>query len=819
MKKRWIFHSNITIIIIHNTMNKKNIFRLLSIYMLTCTPVSAQVLFEKDCQTEIFVGKEEKEVVHTALEILQKDVKNVFDARLVPASAPGHDIEIVAGTVDNPEMQAYLKRNEVDLPPIMGQWETFQIRKLGKKQVLVTGSDARGLAYGLLEISRMIGVSPWEWWADVTPDKRDRFLVSEIKEGQQAPSVQFRGIFLNDEDWGLTPWSTKNFEPEAQTIYPIKGRFKGQVGPKTYAKVFELLLRLRANTIWPAMHEVTMPFYFVEGNREMAERYGMVVSTSHCEPMMRNSATEWDLAGKGEYNFLKNRQAVVDYWTDRLKELKHSDNIFTVGMRGKHDGRMTGVKNTLEYKEALNTVLQVQDSLLRQYIHPDSKKIPQQFVPYKEVLDVYRAGLEVPDHITLVWPDDNFGYIRHFPDEKERQRTGGNGVYYHTSYWGEPHDFLWLGIVQPSLMYQQMKLAYDRNMRKIWVLNVGDIKPSEYLTEFFLDMAWDINLPECKGGSGIVFSHLGNWLNQTFGKKTGKELLPLMRDFYLLSHIRKPEFMGNTRTYDKRHTQIADLPWSAEEINERLERFKKLSDWVEKLYATVPSNRKEAYFEMIQYPVQASNEMNKKMLYAQFARHTPSDSASLWKKSDAAYDSIVSLTRRFNSLLNGKWNSIMSVAPRGLAVFGKVKHTASSMAMATFPAPLQSWNGTEHDAVTGPHTVIDGLGHSEKAIYLGKGVTVEYEYRNFGKDSLTVEVYLVPTHAVEGGKLRFAISTDDRKPQVFDCETAEYSEEWKANILRAQSVKTARFPSSGRKGRIKITALDEGVVIDQIRLR
>lgn len=800
-------------------MHKKNIFWLLSIYMLMCAPVSAQVLFEKDCQTEIFVGKEEKEVVHTALEILQKDVKNVFDSRLVPASAPGHDIEIVAGTVDNPEMQAYLKRNEVDLPPIMGQWEAFQIRKLGKKQVLVTGSDARGLAYGLLEISRMIGVSPWEWWADVTPDKRDRFLVSEIKEGQQAPSVQFRGIFLNDEDWGLTPWSTKNFEPEAQTQYPVKGRFKGQVGTKTYAKVFELLLRLRANTIWPAMHEVTMPFYFVEGNRKMAERYGIVVSTSHCEPMMRNSATEWDLAGKGDYNFLKNRQAVVDYWTDRLKELGHSDNIFTMGMRGKHDGRMIGVKNTHEYKDALNAVLQVQDSLLRQYIHPDSKKIPQQFVPYKEVLDVYRAGLEVPDHITLVWPDDNFGYIRHFPDEKERKRTGGNGVYYHTSYWGEPHDFLWLGIVQPSLMYQQMKLAYDRNMRKIWVLNVGDIKPSEYLTEFFLDMAWDINLSGCKSGSGVVFSHLGNWLNQTFGKKTGKELLPLMKDFYLLSHIRKPEFMGNTRTYDKRHEQIADLPWSTEEINERLEQFKKLSDRVEKLYATVPSNRKDAYFEMIQYPVQASNEMNKKMLYAQFARHTPSDSASLWKKSDAAYDSIVSLTRRFNSLLDGKWNHIISTAPRGLIVFDKVKRTASSTALVSSPAPLQLWNGTEHDAVTGQHTVIDGLGHSGKAIYLGKGGTVEYEYRNFRKDSLTVEVCLVPTHAVEGGKLRFAVSTDDREPQVFDCETAEYSEEWKVNILRAQAVKTARFPSGSRKGRIKITALDEGVVIDQIRLR
>ena len=376
-----------------------------------------------------------------------------------------------------------------------------------------------------------------------------------------------------------------------------------------------------------------------------------------------------------------------------------------------------------------------------------------------------------------------------------------------------------MSTMSPYLIFQQMKLAYDRGIQKMWILNVGDIKPSEYLTEFFLDMAWDINLSGCKSGSGVVFSHLGNWLNQTFGKKTGKELLPLMKDFYLLSHIRKPEFMGNTRTYDKRHEQIADLPWSTEEINERLEQFKKLSDRVEKLYATVPSNRKDAYFEMIQYPVQASNEMNKKMLYAQFARHTPSDSASLWKKSDAAYDSIVSLTRRFNSLLDGKWNHIISTAPRGLIVFDKVKRTASSTALVSSPAPLQLWNGTEHDAVTGQHTVIDGLGHSGKAIYLGKGGTVEYEYRNFRKDSLTVEVCLVPTHAVEGGKLRFAVSTDDREPQVFDCETAEYSEEWKVNILRAQAVKTARFPSGSRKGRIKITALDEGVVIDQIRLR
>jgi hypothetical protein len=782
----------------------------------------AQILFETGRTARIYVGKSEKSVVHMAADMLRNDVKSVFDARLLSISEPGEAAEIVAGTVGNPEFRAFLDKNHIDISQIEGQWEAFQIATLHGKQVVVAGSDARGLAYGLLEISRMIGVSPWEWWADVVPDKRKRFRVAEVCESRQAPSVRYRGIFLNDEDWGLTPWSTHNFEPEAQIRKDIdKSRFRGQVGPKTYAKIFELLLRLRANTLWPAMHEVTVPFYFVEGNREMAERYGIVLSTSHCEPMMRNSATEWDLAGKGEYNFLTNRQSVIDYWADRLKELGNSENIFTIGMRGKHDGRMIGVKNTEEYKDALYEVLHVQDSLLRAYISPDSESLPQQFIPYKEVLDVYRAGLQVPEHVTLVWPDDNYGYIRHFPDSAEQARPGGNGVYYHTSYWGEPHDFLWLGIVQPALMYQQMRLAYDRNMRAIWILNVGDIKPSEYLTEFFLDLAWNIGLPGSEAGSGVVRSHLGNWLKRTFGDRVGEQLLPLMDSFYLLSHVRKPEFMGNTRTYDRRYQKIADLPWTNEEVVGRLEQFEKLAGGVEKWSALLPENRKEAYFQLIQYPVLASYEMNKKMLYAQLARHTPADSAALWAKSDAAYDSIVTLTQRYNALCDGKWNGIMSYCPRNLPVFGRVPHTVSESGQDDArPLPRQSWDGTEYSSVSGTCTVVDGLGHSGKAVCLSKNTTVEYAFRGNTFDTLTVTVCLLPVHAVENGRLRFSLSVAgaNSEPHVFDCETAEYSEEWKANILRAQAVKTARIPCAGENGRIILTAIDEGVVVDRVIL-
>lgn len=212
---------------------------------------------------------------------------------------------------------------------------------------------------------------------------------------------------------------------------------------------------------------------------------GIYIGSSHCEPLARNSATEWDIVGEGRYNYITNKDNVLSYWTDRLKELGNSNNIFTMGMRGKHDGAMEGVKGVAEYKEALDKVLIDQTQLLKTYINPDPSQIPQVVIPYKEILDVYRAGLKVPDYVTLMWCDDNYGYITHFPDAEERQRPGGNGIYYHISYWGRPHDHLWLSTMSPALIHQQMKTAYEHDVRKIWIVNVGDIKPGEYQTELF----------------------------------------------------------------------------------------------------------------------------------------------------------------------------------------------------------------------------------------------------------------------------------------------------------------------------------------------
>ncbi|MFT4203838.1 MAG: glycosyl hydrolase 115 family protein [Chitinophagaceae bacterium] len=742
-------------------------------------------------------------VVHTAIDIL------INDSRLV-CSQPIHLSEkingkaIIVGTPSNDShFQELLQHYHIDVSNIAGRWETFKIQELnadGKNYLFVIGSDARGLAYGVLELSRIMGVSPWVWWADIQPEKKKNLLLPDNFNTLQSPSVQYRGIFLNDEDWGLNPWSSKTFEPGI----PIVGKTKGAIGPKTYAKIFELLLRLRANTIWPAMHEVTVPFYFTKGNKEMADKYGITVGTAHCEPLMRNSAVEWDIAGHGDYNYLINKNAMLDYWTERLRELKNADNIYTIGLRGKHDGMMQGVKTLAEHKSTLQQVLYDERELLKKYINPDVTKIPQIFVPYKEVLDVYNDGLQVPDDVTLMWCDDNYGYITHFPNAEEKQRSGGNGVYYHVSYWGRPHDYLWLGTASPGLVYQQMLTAYNEGAKKIWILNVGDIKPAEYQTELFLDMAWNIQNVQPE-------AHLKKWLARTFGNDIGTRLFPVMQEYYRLAYIRKPEFMGNTRTEekDKRYSIVKDLPWDEAIIKQRLNDYVAISDSVELM-----NRNDDAYFELIKYPVQAALQMNLKLLNAQLARHGKAD----WAKSRSAYDSIQFLTKIYNTLGHGKWNRMMDDKPRRLPVFEKVDEAVVDEPLPSLPKPLFVLRCTDYKHYKTKPTVFKCLGYDNAVVAIDEGNSLTYTLGKVASDSICVELHLLPSHPVKGKQLRCSVQFDDATCDIAYA-TKGRSEEWKENVLRNQAIRSMVFyVSSGSQHQLTVTAKDEGVVIDQIMI-
>lgn len=749
----------------------------------------------------LVVEKNEEKVVHLAIDLLKRDVKSVLDAELTLGGKESH---VIVGTIGQSSL---LKNYAKEVATIEGRHEAFLLKVLEGGKLLIAGSDKRGTAYGVLELSRLLGVSPWEWWADATPEKREVFRLPVGYTLTQEPTVPYRGIFLNDEDWGLLPWSNQTYEPHKD---------KNHIGPKTYRRIFELMLRLRANTLWPAMHECTLPFFLTEGNREVAADYSIFIGSSHCEPMVCNAAGEWERRGEGAYDYVNNSKEVYKFWEERVKEVAGQDNIYTLGMRGVHDGKMQGAKTVAEQKAVLERVLKDQRGMLAKYVNKDVEKVPQAFIPYKEVLDIYHAGLEVPEEVTLIWCDDNYGYIRHFPTEEERARKGGNGIYYHISYWGRPHDYLWLNTMSPAVAYQQMNEAYDRGIQKMWIINVGDIKPGEYLLELLMDMAWDLDGVRRIGWQ----EHERRFLAREFGRSIGDELDKVMKSYYQLNYIHRPEFLGNTRTEEKDPAWkvVKDLPWSENYILTRLDTWKELSDKVDRLSRLMLREKQDAYFHLVKYRVQGAAQMNEKLLKAQLARHGKAD----WAESDAAYDSIVSLTRIYNEGINnqGKWRGMMDHRPRKLPVFDKVKRN-------TVDTPMYSDDDLVHYGwhpmycVSGNPIPCEGLGYLGTAALIPQGVSVTYESEVVAEgigDSVNVVLAFVPRHPVNDKSLRVALSIDNGEPHVVDYATKGRSEEWKVNILWNRAHRIVRVPVDSKKSRhtFTLTALDEGIILDEI---
>jgi len=734
--------------------------------------------------------------VRTTLGILEHDCTLVLGQSF---TEEGEKPRIIVGTVGvNPLLSG------IDTKPLEGRKEAFMLAVDRKNRLYIAGSDAHGTAYGIIELTRLLGVSPWEFWADVAPRPLESFELPKGYLNVQSPSVEFRGIFINDEDWGLTRWNSRDYEPPYRPTRP-------EIGPDKNGRIFELLLRLRANTFWPAMHESNQAFFLTEGNREVAERYGIYIGSSHCEPMACNAAVEWPKRGVGEYNFLSNREQVLSFWEDRVKEVKDQEIFYTVGMRGLHDWGMAGATTVEERKAALTQVIAAQREMLSKYVDADVTRVPQMFIPYKEVLDVYNAGLEVPEDVTLMWPDDNFGYVTHYPTAQERERPGGNGIYYHVSYWGVPHDYLWLGTFNPGLLYEQMNQAYDNGVQKIWILNVGDIKPIEYQTELFLDMAWNIGKVRAEGPSG----HLADFLCREFGQETGKELLPVMKEHYRLAHIRKPEHMGNTYVYFPDRLEVRDLPWSEETIRTRLSDYKAISDKAEALARTLPEDRMDAFFHLVKYPVQAATQMNYKFLRAQLARH----GRGSWRESDVAYDSIARLTSTYNYGIrnNGKWKRMMDFQPRKLPVFEIVPKVSLDTPLLTDEPVLKQWNGSEYTRGTG--VLQDMLGYEGKAALYPDGDSQEFDFGGVDADSVRVRVAFVPSFPVDNNQIRLSVSLDGQAPQVLSYQTHWHSGEWCENVLTGQSIKEAVFAADGRQTHtLVLQALDKGVVVDQVKL-
>ena len=750
-------------------------------------------------------------VVKVALDMFSEDMSAVTGRKAIAAKKG--KLRIVELDKASKKIIKELSRKNVPLEEIMSSCDGFHI-SVDDGNVLIVGKNGRGTAYGILEMSRIAGVSPWIWWGDLVPERKSRLAINRNIAVSQGASVEYRGIFINDEDWSIRRWSEKGQ--------------KGLIGRDIYKKVFQLLMRLRANAIWPAMHEGTVSFFNTPGAKEVADSCGIAVGSSHCEPLLRSNTGEWDVKERGAFNYFTNRDNVQRYWTERLDEVKNSagGNLFTIGMRGIHDGSMEGAKTMEQKFDGLQRVINDQQELIAKHIGEPASQT-QIFIPYKEVLQIYEKGLKVPEYVTLMWCDDNYGYLTRLSDDEEQKRIGGAGIYYHLSYWGRPHDYLWLTTTQPGLIYNEMRTAYDHNARKLWIVNVHDPKVAGYGLELFLDMAWNIN---CVSESSIE-EHYGRWLCRQFGEEAGKLLFPAMKEFYKLCGQRRPEFMGWTQVeldkkkYNRGLSPIRDTEFSLAELDAYLQRYAATASEVKRLEGIIPARLKDAYFAAIEYPVLAANAHARKLLLAQKARQTQDADAA--RLSAEAYEEIKTLTERYNNeLAGGKWKNLMSMNPRNLPVFGMpdtaymndTSDVSDKPNLSVTPNEHEyiSRNANEYSSASEGCKAIQMLGHSMNAVSIPKGGTLDFFFNTSTSGDAIMKIALIPTQPNDNGDIRFSASIDGGEERVFSLKEPFRSERWKLNVLRGQAVREINLDGlAAGKHSLRIKALDNHIIMDQ----
>jgi len=465
--------------------------------------------------------------VGKVMNFLKADLKMVagLEPRLSIDQLPAASQIVISGTIGHSKLiDQLISEKKIDLNELSGKWEQFIIQVVEKpfpgveKALVIAGSDKRGTMYGILELSKQIGVSPWYWWADVPVEKQANIYVKADRFTLGEPAVKYRGIFLNDEEPALGRWAVEKF-----------GGFNHQF----HEKLFELMLRMKANYLWPAMWWASFntddPI-----NPVLADEMGIVMSTTHHEPMMRAHA-DWKKKGGAPWNYETNRDTLQKFWREGIARMGKRESIVSMGMRGDGDMAMTAETNIA----LLERIVADQRKIIEDVTHKPASETPQLWALYKEVQDYYDKGMRVPDDVTLLLCDDNWGNIRKLPKPTEAKRAGGYGIYYHFDYVGDPRNYKWLNTCPIQRTWEQMNLAYRHGVDRIWVVNVGDLKPMEFPIEFFLDFAWNPDqLPANK-----LFEYTTQWAAQQFGSNYDKTIATMLNEYTRFNSRRKPELL------------------------------------------------------------------------------------------------------------------------------------------------------------------------------------------------------------------------------------------------------------------------------------
>lgn len=778
-------------------------------------------------------------------------VSGVAPRRATDVAGAGEHL-VVAGVIGESRMiDALVRDGKLDVSAIKGQWEGHVQAVVdnpwpGVRQALViAGADRRGAVFGLYDLSEKIGVSPWYWWADVPVERKAELFVTAGARTDR-PKVRYRGFFINDENPAFQSWTQKQF---------------GGPNSKAYAHVFELLLRLRGNYLWPAMWA---PKAFNDDdpqNMVLADAMGVVMGTSHHEPLTRaqdewHRNTEAGVTG-GKWDYQSNAENLRAFWRGGVERMmskgdgKGYESLLTIGMRGDGDEAMAeGTATGL-----LETIVRDQRAIIADVTGKPAEQTPQVWALYKEVQDYYDAGMRVPDDVTLLFADDNWGQIRRLPDSNAT-RKGGYGVYYHFDYVGGPRNYKWLNTVQIAKTWQQMDLAWQKGARDIWVVNVGDIKPVEYPLDFFMAQAWD---PAAMTPQALA-AFPERWAEATFGAGEASAIAALVTDFSRLAARRKPELVDATSFA---LGDVARDTLDGGEFGAMIAEWDRLEAAMQRTKAKIPAAQQDAYFQLVEHPILALGNLYR-MYYAlawnrKLAAIGDARANAFADQAEAAYRRDAEITRAYHDLGGGKWDGMMSQIHIGYTIWQQpdeqlmpeVMRVAGKAPPARFVDAKTSGDviaieaGDFVSSAEGKGggsglrwTAIDDLGRTGASVVAlpqgrpattqADGIRIDYAANVPGTGPLEIQLHLAPTLDVTGNKVqRIGVSIDDGPMRTLDVRLEPDTgggdrveqRNWTRAVKDNAALVSARFDDvAPGKHTISIWRLDDNVVLQRIVL-
>jgi hypothetical protein len=762
---------------------------------------------------------------------VQADINHVTgqEPTMLTDAPQGARPVVLIGTLGHSALiDKLVQAGKLDVSNLAGRWETFVVQTIANPMpgvasaLVVAGSDKRGTIYGLYDLSAQMGVSPWTWWADVPVPHQKSLYVAAGRHTMGEPKVKYRGIFLNDEAPALSGWAKEKF---------------GGINSKMYEHVFELILRLKGNYLWPAMWGNA----FNDDDKAspgLADTYGIVMGTSHHEPMQR-AQQEWKRYGKGAWNYQTNAPVLQEFWRQGIKNMGTHESIVTIGMRGDGDEPMSEGSNI----KLLEKIVADQRQILAEETHKPADQTPQVWALYKEVQDYYDKGMRVPDDVTLLLCDDNWGNLRKLPKLGDAPRKGGYGIYYHFDYVGGPRNYKWLNTNPLPRIREQMHLAHEYGANQIWVVNVGDLKPMELPISFFLDYAWN---PDALPADGVA-AYTERWASQQFGAKYAADIADILAKYAKYNARRKPELL-DANTYS-----LATGEWARV-----VAEYNALATRAEALNQKLPAANRDAYFELVLHPVLACANLNE--LYYTVAQNREAAKTSqpttnaLAEKAKALYAKDAEIKQRYHALASGKWNHMMDQTHIGYTYWQQpeadkmpevVTLPAGTTAQAT-AAPTSAADNTTYVSLdaeqytqavnAGPITWqrLPDLGRIAGAV-TALPVTaaptatpgeasphLEYRISLAQAGPVTVQAYLAPTlDFTNTTGLRYAVSLDDEAPQLINLHTGlnpdNGNRPWERAVAENIILKTSQHSVAAAGAHVlKFWRVDPGVVLEKL---